>query len=66
MNLLGEFRGALVLQWVGKNDGAPTSRDVDARAERKYVDHNQDIDSSGESRDAAGAPFAADVITVLI
>jgi len=40
--------------------------DIDARTERKDVDHDQYIDIISESGDAASTPLAADVITLLI
>ena len=66
MNLLGECCGALVLQWVGINDRVAARSDIDARTERKDVDHDQYIDIISESGDAASTPLAADVITLLI
>jgi len=66
MNSLGEGRRAFVLQWVGIDDRVVPRSDIDARTERENVDHHQHVDSASERGDAAGAPFATDVITLLI
>jgi len=66
VNLLGEGRRAFVLQWVGIDDRVVASSDIDARTEREDVDHHQHVDSASERGDATSAPFAADVITLLI